>query len=185
MRSHRINISAHGGNSSYPPRSAAVEYFELVHIYYIPYTCIRISSSSSSSLTSISHHQHHHQHRHHHYHYHHHHLHHINNYNYNQHHHHHHQHYIIHQHHHHHRHQHHIINININIILIVVFINHRRGMLELHKSSGIDDVGKIKWQIALCLFIVYIICYFSLWKGISTSGKVEKPIRFFIFENKN
>lgn len=26
--------------------------------------------------------------------------------------------------------------------------------------------------MALCLLIVYLICYFSLWKGISTSGKV-------------
>lgn len=26
--------------------------------------------------------------------------------------------------------------------------------------------------MALCLFAVYVICYFSLWKGISTSGKV-------------
>lgn len=26
--------------------------------------------------------------------------------------------------------------------------------------------------MALCLLAVYIICYFSLWKGISTSGKV-------------
>lgn len=26
--------------------------------------------------------------------------------------------------------------------------------------------------MALCLLAVYLICYFSLWKGISTSGKV-------------
>jgi solute carrier family 6 dopamine transporter-like protein 3 len=27
--------------------------------------------------------------------------------------------------------------------------------------------------MALCLLAVYLICYFSLWKGISTSGKVS------------
>lgn len=47
-----------------------------------------------------------------------------------------------------------------------------RGMLQLHESTGIDDLGIIKWDIALCLLAVYLICYFSLWKGISTSGKV-------------
>lgn len=33
-------------------------------------------------------------------------------------------------------------------------------------------MGHIKWDMALCLLAVYLICYFSLWKGISTSGKV-------------
>ncbi|EEC16058.1 norepinephrine/norepinephrine transporter, putative, partial [Ixodes scapularis] len=48
-----------------------------------------------------------------------------------------------------------------------------RHLLELQHSSGIDDLGYVKWDMALCLFAVYIICYFSLWKGISTSGKVR------------
>ncbi|GAB6026269.1 hypothetical protein CHUAL_012477 [Chamberlinius hualienensis] len=47
-----------------------------------------------------------------------------------------------------------------------------RGFLELHKSHGIDDLGYVKWDMALCLLAVYLICYFSMWKGISTSGKV-------------
>ncbi|KAJ8312840.1 LOW QUALITY PROTEIN: hypothetical protein KUTeg_010213 [Tegillarca granosa] len=47
-----------------------------------------------------------------------------------------------------------------------------RGFLGLHESSGIFDVGYPQWQIVLCLLGVYLICYFSLWKGISTSGKV-------------
>ncbi|KAL7737655.1 hypothetical protein ACLKA6_007763 [Drosophila palustris] len=41
-----------------------------------------------------------------------------------------------------------------------------------NQSSGLDDLGHIRWDLALCLLIVYLICYFSLWKGISTSGKV-------------
>ncbi|KAK0080700.1 hypothetical protein PV325_013478, partial [Microctonus aethiopoides] len=47
-----------------------------------------------------------------------------------------------------------------------------RAILELHQSAGLHDLGIVKWDIALCLLIVYLICYFSLWKGISTSGKV-------------
>ena len=56
----------------------------------------------------------------------------------------------------------------------------RRGMLELHKSTGIESIGKVRWQIALCLLAVYIICYFSLWKGISTSGKVGSSSALYI-----
>ncbi|XP_030369046.1 sodium-dependent dopamine transporter [Scaptodrosophila lebanonensis] len=47
-----------------------------------------------------------------------------------------------------------------------------RYILELNQSEGIHDLGAIKWDMALCLLMVYLICYFSLWKGISTSGKV-------------
>ncbi|XP_048479578.1 sodium-dependent dopamine transporter [Plutella xylostella] len=47
-----------------------------------------------------------------------------------------------------------------------------RAILELHGSAGLHDLGAVKWDMALCLLAVYIICYFSLWKGISTSGKV-------------
>lgn len=47
-----------------------------------------------------------------------------------------------------------------------------RAILELHRSEGLHDLGAIKWDMALCLLAVYLICYFSLWKGISTSGKV-------------
>ncbi|GFT80494.1 sodium-dependent dopamine transporter [Nephila pilipes] len=47
-----------------------------------------------------------------------------------------------------------------------------RAVLGLQHSSGIDDLGSIKWELCLCLIAVYLICYFSLWKGISTSGKV-------------
>lgn len=42
----------------------------------------------------------------------------------------------------------------------------------MHEVQGIDDIGSLRWQNVLCLLAIYIICYFSLWKGISTSGKV-------------
>ena len=51
----------------------------------------------------------------------------------------------------------------------------RRHMLELHEADGIENLGSVKWQLMLCLVAVYLICYFSLWKGISTSGKVSFP----------
>ncbi|KAH9503902.1 hypothetical protein Btru_064110 [Bulinus truncatus] len=47
-----------------------------------------------------------------------------------------------------------------------------RGMLALHNSKGFLDLGELKWQLVLCLAGVYLICYFSMWKGILVSGKV-------------
>ncbi|XP_047237381.1 solute carrier family 6 member 4b [Girardinichthys multiradiatus] len=47
-----------------------------------------------------------------------------------------------------------------------------RNVLELHKASGLRDVGGVRWQLMLCLFLIFTIVYFSLWKGVRTSGKV-------------
>lgn len=60
------------------------------------------------------------------------------------------------------------------LVYLSVSVGKRRGLLELNQSKGIDDLGRIKWDIALCLLVVYLICYFSLWKGISTSGKASE-----------
>nr|XP_060640757.1 sodium-dependent serotonin transporter-like [Anolis sagrei ordinatus] len=47
-----------------------------------------------------------------------------------------------------------------------------RKVLALQGSDGLDDVGEIRWQLLLCLFLIFTIVYFSLWKGVKTSGKV-------------
>ncbi|KAG8180089.1 hypothetical protein JTE90_027869 [Oedothorax gibbosus] len=47
-----------------------------------------------------------------------------------------------------------------------------RGVLELHLSSGFDDLGAPKWQLVLCVFSVFVILYFALFKGVKSSGKV-------------
>uniref|UniRef100_A0A8C3SCF4 Transporter n=1 Tax=Chelydra serpentina TaxID=8475 RepID=A0A8C3SCF4_CHESE len=49
---------------------------------------------------------------------------------------------------------------------------YERGVLHLHESSGIHDLGSPRWQLSLCLLMVVIILFFSLWKGVKTSGKV-------------
>ncbi|GAV03991.1 hypothetical protein RvY_14340-1 [Ramazzottius varieornatus] len=49
-----------------------------------------------------------------------------------------------------------------------------RSVLQLHKSPGLEDLGEILWPNTLCLLAIYIICYFSLWKGVLSSGKVGK-----------
>uniref|UniRef100_A0A6Q2YC65 Transporter n=1 Tax=Esox lucius TaxID=8010 RepID=A0A6Q2YC65_ESOLU len=47
-----------------------------------------------------------------------------------------------------------------------------RNVLEIHRSDGLRNVGGIRWQLMLCLFLIFTIVYFSLWKGVKTSGKV-------------
>ena len=37
---------------------------------------------------------------------------------------------------------------------------------------NMDNLGAILWFNVACLLITYIICYFSMWKGVQTSGKV-------------
>ncbi|KAL3185179.1 hypothetical protein MRX96_031055 [Rhipicephalus microplus] len=47
-----------------------------------------------------------------------------------------------------------------------------RAVLELHTSPGMHDLGSPKWQLLLCVFLVFIILYLALFKGVSSSGKV-------------
>jgi hypothetical protein len=43
----------------------------------------------------------------------------------------------------------------------------------LHLSGGIEDVGPIKWDLALCLLFSWVVVVLCLVKGIKTSGKVN------------
>lgn len=45
-----------------------------------------------------------------------------------------------------------------------------RHVLQI--SSGVDEPGSVRWQVALCLLLVWIICYFCIWKGVKWTGKV-------------
>ncbi|XP_037537323.1 sodium- and chloride-dependent betaine transporter-like [Nematolebias whitei] len=42
----------------------------------------------------------------------------------------------------------------------------------LNMSAGIEELGSIRWELALCLLVSWLICYFCIWKGIRSSGKV-------------
>ncbi|XP_050537399.1 sodium-dependent noradrenaline transporter-like [Daktulosphaira vitifoliae] len=48
-----------------------------------------------------------------------------------------------------------------------------RGVLEM-SENGLDNglMGWPKWQLAICVFIVYVMLYLSLFKGVKSSGIV-------------
>lgn len=42
----------------------------------------------------------------------------------------------------------------------------------LHLADNLDSLGPISWKLALCLVVVWIVCYFCVWKGVKSTGKV-------------
>lgn len=42
----------------------------------------------------------------------------------------------------------------------------------LDESKGIDSMGPIKPSLAICLMLIFLVVYFSIWKGVKSTGKV-------------
>ncbi|KAM3859087.1 sodium- and chloride-dependent GABA transporter 2-like [Diretmus argenteus] len=40
------------------------------------------------------------------------------------------------------------------------------------RISNDMSLGKVQWDLALCLLAAWVICYFCIWKGIKSTGKV-------------
>ncbi|XP_029374420.1 sodium- and chloride-dependent GABA transporter 2-like [Echeneis naucrates] len=60
------------------------------------------------------------------------------------------------------------VTSRLNTTLPVVEFWQRR---VLKISSGIEEVGSLRWELVLCLILTWIICYFCVWKGIKSTGK--------------
>jgi solute carrier family 6 amino acid transporter-like protein 5/7/9/14 len=54
-------------------------------------------------------------------------------------------------------------------------------VLGTYYSDGFDDLGKIRWQLALCYLLAYVIVAASLIKGVKSSGKVVYFTALFPF----
>nr|XP_061797462.1 sodium- and chloride-dependent GABA transporter 3-like [Nerophis lumbriciformis] len=39
-------------------------------------------------------------------------------------------------------------------------------------SEGIEEIGSIRWEVLLCLLTMWVLCYFCVWKGVKSTGKV-------------
>ncbi|XP_074621887.1 sodium- and chloride-dependent creatine transporter 1-like isoform X1 [Acropora palmata] len=42
----------------------------------------------------------------------------------------------------------------------------------LRLTNGLDEPGKVNWDLALCLLLAWIICYLCVWKGVKSTGRV-------------
>ncbi len=51
---------------------------------------------------------------------------------------------------------------------------YNRRMLNIHKSTGLDDLGPIKLDLLACLIIVYLLMYVCICKGVKGTGKTLK-----------
>lgn len=47
-----------------------------------------------------------------------------------------------------------------------------RAVLEMQLSDGLHEMGYPKWQLVVCIMVVYAMLYLSLFKGVKSSGKV-------------
>lgn len=63
-----------------------------------------------------------------------------------------------------------------------VFVFRRR---VLGISQGIDEIGSLRWELALCLLLAWVLCYFCVWKGVRSTGKVQTIGDTSINENIN
>ncbi|KAH9503519.1 hypothetical protein Btru_068104, partial [Bulinus truncatus] len=61
-------------------------------------------------------------------------------------------------------------NVSVSVSSTMEYFE--RGMLELHHSTGLEDLGVVRWQLALCTFLTFTVLYFCLWKGVKSTGKV-------------
>ncbi|XP_026116674.1 sodium- and chloride-dependent GABA transporter 2-like [Carassius auratus] len=39
-------------------------------------------------------------------------------------------------------------------------------------TGSVNELGSLRWELALCLLLAWIICYFCVWKGVKSTGKV-------------
>ncbi|KAJ8257359.1 hypothetical protein GJAV_G00184760 [Gymnothorax javanicus] len=42
----------------------------------------------------------------------------------------------------------------------------------LNITGNMNEMGNIRWELALCLLLSWIICFFCVWKGVKSTGKV-------------
>lgn len=68
-----------------------------------------------------------------------------------------------------------------NIEVLIYFYICRYNVFEM--IDGIDNFGDLNFKLVVCLFVVWVLVYFCIWKGIWIIGKVVYVIvmLFYVF----
>nr|XP_002741096.1 PREDICTED: sodium- and chloride-dependent glycine transporter 1-like [Saccoglossus kowalevskii] len=64
------------------------------------------------------------------------------------------------------------MNITVNVSLRISPAQEYWNNEVLRISDGIDDMGKMRWQLTLCLVLAWVVVFLCLIRGIKSSGKV-------------
>lgn len=63
------------------------------------------------------------------------------------------------------------INGALTLLWRYTVVLFRRRVLGI--SEGIEQIGSLRWELVLCLLLAWILCYFCVWKGVRSTGKVQ------------
>lgn len=59
---------------------------------------------------------------------------------------------------------------NSFLLKCMFYIFSRKELLKM--SSGIEEIGSVQWQVALCLLLAWALTFLALSKGVKSVGKV-------------
>jgi hypothetical protein len=51
-------------------------------------------------------------------------------------------------------------------------------MLGINDSDGITNLGPVKIDLLLCLISIFILMYMCIYRGVKSTGKINKNQRF-------
>ena len=60
--------------------------------------------------------------------------------------------------------------VSSNIVVLIILSSCSNYVLD--RSSGLEELGEIRWQICLCLLLAWVIVFLCIVKGVKSSGKV-------------
>lgn len=58
-------------------------------------------------------------------------------------------------------------------LCVCVYVSNLSHSNRVLRMSDDLSLGKVHWDLALCLLFAWVICYFCIWKGIKSTGKVS------------
>uniref|UniRef100_A0ABM0MCA3 Sodium- and chloride-dependent GABA transporter 3-like n=1 Tax=Saccoglossus kowalevskii TaxID=10224 RepID=A0ABM0MCA3_SACKO len=53
---------------------------------------------------------------------------------------------------------------------LIIFYDYRFNVLQI--TDDIKDIGGMRWELAGCLLLAWVICYLCIFKGVKSTGKV-------------